>query len=472
MFSLARIVSAAVSRMTGEVYTAGLTAKEREAVRHALRLHNLKMVRFLVPAAVLTALVLSMVDVQRYHQGLLLHSALYQGLALAHGVFVLATLMGLRYYLPRWQVIGPNGIRGFVLFLVLFLGSICAMGVLGIVDRGSTTLMSVALMLFNLVFRLPWRVVLLLNLIVFPVTSWFRLTYGADLLSVLVGVGELLGLSVVMLLAGYGLSKQTVGNVLGEFRETQSRLILQDELEIAARLQRSLLPRRWPDVRAFRLFGIMNAAKNVGGDFYDHFTLTDGRQALVIADVCDKGVSAGLFGIMCKTISRSNMLRFASIEEVFASINQELCLDNEESMFATCIGASYETTTGLVRLVNAGHIAPLLIQANGDLQWVRAPRCSPLGLRPGRQFNAIEFRLSPGDTLFLMTDGVTEAMNPSGEAFGMDRVERVLRGLRVDDPQSCIKQLTDAVARFADQAEQSDDIACLALLHRGELHEA
>ena len=467
MFSRAQFVSAAVSRMTREAYTAGLTAQECEAVRHALRLHNLKMVRFTMPAAVFAAVVLLMVDAQRYRQGLLHHSALYQLLALAHGIFVLATLMGLRYYLPRWQAIGPNGIRGFALFLVLFLGSICAMGVLGIVDRGSTTLISICLMFFNLVFRLPWRVVLLLNVIILSVTVWFRLASGADFLAVLIGVGELLGLSVVMLLAGYGLSRQTVGNVLGEFREARSRQALQDELAIAARLQRSLLPRRWPEGVPFRLFGIMNAAKNVGGDFYDQFTLVDGRQALVIADVCDKGVSAGLFGIMCKTISRSAMLRFASIEEAFSSINQELCLDNEESMFATCIGAFYEAQTGLVHLVNAGHVAPLLIQANGDLQWVMAPRCSPLGLRPGRQFRALEFRLSPGDTLFLMTDGVTEAMNPSGEAFGMDRVERALRGVQVDDPQACIRRLTDAVARFAGQAEQSDDIACLALLHRG-----
>jgi hypothetical protein len=91
-------------------------------------------------------------------------STLHQTLALVHGVFAIATLMGLRYYLPRWQTVSASGMRGFTLFLVLLLGSISAMSLLGIIDRGSTTLRSIALMLFNLVFRLPMRVVVGLNL--------------------------------------------------------------------------------------------------------------------------------------------------------------------------------------------------------------------------------------------------------------------------------------------------------------------
>jgi len=461
------MASAALSYIFGDGYPSGITADEREAVRRALQRHNLKMALFLMPAAVLAVLGLLMVDVERYQQGLLHSSTLHQALALSHGVFAIATLMGLRYYLPRWQTVSDGGIRGFTLFLVLLLGSIDAMSLLGIIDRGSTTLMSIALMLFNLVFRLPLRVVVVLNLILLPVACGLRLFYGVDFSSMLIGMLELLGLSAVTLVTGYGLSRQTVANVLGEFREARRHQALVGELEIAARMQRSLLPRRWPNSAAFSLFGVMEPAKNVGGDYFDYLTLNDGRQVLIIADVCDKGVAAGLFGMMCKSVSRSALLRNASIEDAFASINAELCEDNEDCMFASCIGASYDPLTGSVHLVNAGHVPPVLIRASGDLEWIQAPRAPALGMRAGRVFGAVEFQLAPGDTLLLMTDGVTEAMNAAGEQFGAARVEAALRGLHVETPQVCIQRLTDAVAFFVSKVEQSDDVTCLALVHKG-----
>ena len=465
--ALSRRLVAALAGIGGDGYPAGLKADERDAVHHALQRHNLKMALFLLPAAVLAVLGLVMVDIERYQQGLLHRSTLHQALALVHGVFAIATLMGLRYYLPRWQTVSATGIRGFTLFLVLLLGSINAMSLLGIIDRGSTTLMSIALMLFNLVFRLPLRVVVGLNLILLPVACGLRLFYGVDFSSVLIGMLELLGLSVVTLVTGYGLSRQTVANVLGEFREARRHQALQGELDIAARMQRSLLPRRWPDSAAFSLFGVMEPARNVGGDFYDYLTLNDGRQVLSIADVCDKGVAAGLFGMMCKSVTRSALLRCASIEDAFVSTNAELCEDNEDCMFASCIGASYDPVTGRVHLVNAGHVPPLLIRASGELEWIQAPRAPALGMRAGQSFGSVEFQLAPGDTLLLITDGFTEAMNAAGEEFGAARVEAALRGLHVETPQACVKRLTDAVAVFVSKVEQSDDVTCLALLHKG-----
>ncbi len=106
--------------------------------------------------------------------------------------------------------------------------------------------------------------------------------------------------------------------------------------------------------------------------------------------VCDKGVAAGLFGMMCKSVSRSALLRNASIEDAFASINAELCEDNEDCMFASCIGASYDPLTGSVHLVNAGHVPPLLIRAGGDLEWIQAPRAPKPFLKSAKGISALK----------------------------------------------------------------------------------
>ena len=436
-------------------------------MRSALRGHNLKMARFLMPVAVLATVGLAFVDVERYRQGLLQHSPLHQVLALTHGVFLIATLMGLRYFFPRWHTEGLRGDSRFVLFLAFLFSALIAMSLLGIIDRGSTTLISITLMLMNLVFRLPLPVIVVVNLFVLPSACILRFIFGAGFASVLIAMIELMALSVITAVTGYGLSRQTVVNVLGELREARRSQKYMEELEIAAQMQRSLLPRQWPSNAAFSLFGVIKPAKDVGGDFYDHFALSEGRHAMIIADVCDKGVAAGLFGMMCKTESRSAILHHTSIEEAFAAVNQHLCTDNDECMFVTCVGLSYDPSTGVVHLVNAGHIPPLLIRASGEAHWVNAPSSPPLGVVAGRQFGSIEFQLDPGDSLLLMTDGVTEALNPAGEEFGFKRVEQALRGVQVTDAKLSIVTLTEVIDGYSRHIEQTDDIACLSLLHKG-----
>lgn len=462
-----RIVDARASRLGGDGSLTHLDQRDLEGVRGALRRHNLKMVWFLMPVAVLATVGLVLVDVERHAQGLLGQSPTHQALAVAHGIFMIATLMGLRYYVPRWHARGLQGDRGFLVFLTAFLGSIIAMSLLGIVDRGSTTLISIALLLMNCVFRLPLPVLVVVNVLVLLAACVLRLVYGSGFTSTLIGMLELVSLSMVTLVAGIGLSRQTVLNVLGELREARRSQKYSEELEIAARMQLSLLPRHWPSKPEFSLLGMIKPAKEVGGDFFDHFPLSQGRQAMLIADVCDKGVAAGLFGMMSKTASRSSILHHASIEEAFDAINSDLATDNEECFFVTCVGMSYSPSTGTVHLVNAGHVAPLLIKASGEMHWVKAPRCPPLGVRSGRRFESLEFQLEPGDALLLMTDGVTEALNAAGQEFGMARVLEALRGVRVTDPSICINTLNAVVADYTRGVEQSDDIAYMTLLHRG-----
>lgn len=445
-----------------------LSSEEIEAVRVAKARHNLRMARFAVAAALLPCLGLLLVDIDRYQLGLLHASFLYQALLAAHVLFVSAVLSGLRYLPLREQSVGPDGVRRLNRFLILFLGSIVLLSLFGVIERGSTTILSIALMLLNLVFRLPIRILVVVNVILLMTACLLRLSYGGGFSSAVIGLIELTTLSLVTMIAGTGLSSQMTTIVLKEFHESQTKQELQSELEIAARMQHMLLPRRWPDSAAFSLFGLMQPARNVGGDFFDHFALGDGRHVLSIADVCDKGVAAGLFGMMCKSVSRSALIRSSDIAEAFTAINAELCQDNDDAMFVTLAGATYHPMTGVVRLVNAGHIDPLVLRADQQrLEWVKAPRCPALGMRPGRQFEALNLQLEPGDVLLFMTDGVLEAVNRDGEQFGVARVEQALQGVQARDANECIQALVDAVHRFASGVEPFDDLTCLALMHRG-----
>ena len=445
-----------------------LSSAEIEAVQTAKARHNLRMARFTVAAALIPSFGLVLVDIDRYRQGLLHQSLLYQALLVVHVFFIAATVSGLRYMPLREPVIGPNQVRGLNRFLIAFLGSIVALSLFGILERGSTTILSIALMLMNLVFRLPIRMLVVVNVVLLTTACLLRLGYGGGFSSVVVGLLELITLSLVTMIAGAGLSRQMTTIVLNEFRESRGKQALQTELDIAARMQLMLLPRHWPDSSAFSLFGLMQPARDVGGDFFDHFALEDGRHVMSIADVCDKGVAAGLFGMMCKSVSRSALIQSDDIAEAFTAINSELCHDNDEAMFVTFAGMTYDPQSGRVRLVNAGHIDPLILRAGQGLEWVRAPRCPALGMRPGRRFEARDLQLNPGDVLLFMTDGVLEAVNREGEQFGVSRVEQAMQGLQARDARECIQALVDAVHRFASGVEQFDDLTCLALMHRGD----
>lgn len=463
-----RNILARMTRLDVLGKTPPLSSDEIEAVRVAKARHNLRMARFTVVAALLPSFGLVLVDVDRYRQGLLHQSLLYQALFLAHVLFVGAVLSGLRYLTSRDKPIGPDGVRGLNGFLLAFLGAVVVLSLFGIVERGSTTILSIALMLINLVFRLPIRILVAVNVALLMIACLLRLNYGGGFSSTVIGLIELTTLSLVTMIAGSGLTRQMMANVLSELHESKGKQQLQTELDIAARMQQILLPRRWPDSSAFSLFGVMQPAHSVGGDFFDHFALDDGRHVLSIADVCDKGVAAGLFGMMCKSVSRSALIRSTDIAEAFTTINAELCHDNEDAMFVTFAGVTYDSETGNVRLVNAGHVDPLILRSDQSPEWVRAPRCPALGMLPGRRFEALDLHLRPGDVLLFMTDGVLESVNRDGERFGVARVEQALQNLRAKDSQACIQQLVDAVRRFSSGAEQFDDLTCLALMHRGD----
>lgn len=256
------------------------------------------------------------------------------------------------------------------------------------------------------------------------------------------------------------------------FRESLQLSSLRREVDIAARVQQSILPSRWPKDQRFQLWGTMLPAKDVGGDFYDHFSVRPDSCDFIVADVSGKGISAGLFGVMSKTLMRS-MSGHAelSLGMMMARVNQGLCEDNDACMFVTAFHGRYIPNTGELSYVNAGHPPPLLVHADGTLAWLASSENTALGVMEDLQYSELHAQLLPGDTLLVYSDGVSEAMNAQNEEFGTSRLAQVFAGNAPKSSSEAVSRVLEAVAAYAHDTERSDDITCVALHRNFENHD-
>jgi serine phosphatase RsbU (regulator of sigma subunit)/anti-sigma regulatory factor (Ser/Thr protein kinase) len=238
------------------------------------------------------------------------------------------------------------------------------------------------------------------------------------------------------------------------------------EMASAALIQRAMLP--GPFDRAAlagrcEVFGAMTPAREVGGDLYDLFMLDDRRLALVVGDVCGKGVPASLF--MCVTVTALRMAAQACEDtaDVVAQANRILSAQNDMSMFSTLFYAVLDLDTHRLEYVNCGHNPPILLPASGG-HVVLPGRGVPVGLFPDRRWPAHALELNQGDRLFLFTDGVTEAADPAEAEYGDERLLASLEANRGLDPAGLVEAVMADVAAFTHGAEPSDDITCVAAL--------
>jgi sigma-B regulation protein RsbU (phosphoserine phosphatase) len=248
------------------------------------------------------------------------------------------------------------------------------------------------------------------------------------------------------------------------FNESMQLVSLRQELDIAARVQASILPQHWPSDPRYTLWGRMRAAKEIGGDFYDHFEIDDGMRDIMVADVSGKGIPAGLFGTQSKTLLRAYATqRHDSIGELMASVNDTLADDNDACTFVTLIYVRFKPDSGELSYVNAGHPPPLLVRADGQVSELPLTHGVALGVMDGLDYQTGAFNLSAGDTLILFSDGVNEAMNQDLEEFGTERLHALFRDQAPSSPREAVDRIFEAVDAFADGYEQSDDITCVAL---------
>ncbi len=243
------------------------------------------------------------------------------------------------------------------------------------------------------------------------------------------------------------------------------------ELNIAANIQSAMLPSTFPafpDRDDFDLYATMHPAKEVGGDFYDFFLLDYDHLAFIAADVSGKGVPAALFMVIAKTLIRNQAQFGLPPEKVFTKVNMQLCEHNDAQMFVTAWMGILELSTGKVVYSNAGHTHPAVIRRDGSCEYIKAPAGFVLAGMEMMQFKQGELQLSPGDTLFLYTDGVTEATNGEEELFGEAKLLEALDGTADDSPQEMIGKVKASIDGFVKDAPQFDDITMLAVKYKGE----
>ena len=254
---------------------------------------------------------------------------------------------------------------------------------------------------------------------------------------------------------------------MAEWREalqSRDRLVaLQNELDVASGMQQSILPTRFPKDPSYAVYGKMQPARNVGGDFFDVMYLNDGRVGLAVADVSDKGVPAALFMMSSRTLLKGAAIGVGLPGEVLREVNDLLMEDNEGGMFVTLLYAVYDPSSRELTYANGGHNSPLVVHPDGTSALFPLTDGIALGIAPDLSYKQNTVTLSPGDSVIFYTDGVTEAMNSEEEEFGLDPLSEFFRTNPPENPEETTAAVFDAVNAFAGEMAQSDDITCLVL---------
>lgn len=240
------------------------------------------------------------------------------------------------------------------------------------------------------------------------------------------------------------------------------------DMVIAKTIQTAALPEEPPEHPNFALHASMIAAREVGGDFYDYFMLGRTLVAFLVADVSGKGITAALYMMTAKTLIKDKLTAVRDPAVAVSRTNDELCRSNPANMFLTAWVGVLDLETGVVTYVNAGHNPPVAIRSRGEgeepvLESLRDRSGPVMAFMPGIEYKAHKVALAPGDTLFLYTDGVTEAMDAKGELFGDDRLLAALQAAATMDVKSICTLARAAVTAFSAGVPQADDLTVLAI---------
>ena len=260
-------------------------------------------------------------------------------------------------------------------------------------------------------------------------------------------------------------------NNLKETREAlRSRddlLILKKELNLAHKIQQSILPKDFDIHPACHAKAIMVPAKEVGGDFYDILKLDSKHIAFAVGDVSGKGVPAALFAMVNQTLLRStSSALFRSTGKLITQVNQRCSKNNDNCMFITLFFGILNTQTGELTYTNAGHLPPLLLHSDGQHEELPLTGGLPLGIAEDEEFTEKTITLRPDDTLFVYTDGITEAINANGEEFGTPRLVEELISQASRELPTLNDYIYDQVSNFAHGVAQFDDLTALSLRYK------
>jgi sigma-B regulation protein RsbU (phosphoserine phosphatase) len=256
-----------------------------------------------------------------------------------------------------------------------------------------------------------------------------------------------------------------------EVRASLARL--EEELDQARKMQLGMLPSVFPACTPelpVEVHASMEPAREVGGDLYDCFYACVHLFCFLVGDVSGKGAPAAMFMARTRSLVRMAVDLWQRMDaaamspaQIAEAVNRELCQNNDDCMFVTLFLGVLDTRTGALTYTNAGHPAPHILRASGDIEQIEGNPEVPLGVRSKATYRTDTITLLRGDAVVVVSDGVVEAMNAEGEFYTLERLNTVLRGAGKASAAELVRAVTDHVRDFAGSAPKADDVTALAI---------
>ncbi len=259
----------------------------------------------------------------------------------------------------------------------------------------------------------------------------------------------------------------TTRDLISAARESERE---RSELGIANKIQKDILPSRFPafpDRHEFDIYASMTPARFVAGDFYDYYFIDEDRLCMVIADVTGKGIPAALFMVIAKTAIKNRAMQGGLPSEILKDVNNQLREGNDTKMFVTAWLGILDTRTGKLIFANAGHEYPVITGEDHRFNYLKDRHGLVMGLKADIEYTDSEADLKKGDTLFVYTDGVLDAQNYDGDAYGPDRLTEVMNGYIGAAPRELVERVLDSVMEYSKDVDQFDDVTMLAFTYLG-----
>ncbi len=259
--------------------------------------------------------------------------------------------------------------------------------------------------------------------------------------------------------------------------EVRSSLVrLEEELDAARKMQLGMLPSVFPACtpeRPVEVHALMEAAREVGGDLYDCFYASEHRFCFLVGDVSGKGAPAAMFMARTRSLVRlaielSVQLGAAPLDPAHIAevVNRELCQNNDDRMFVTLFLGLLDTRTGVLACTNAGHPQPHVLRASGQVAIMDCKPEIPLGVRSKSSYQTVTVTIGPGDAVFVVSDGVVEAMNEQGELYTIERLNADLSDAAGTSAADLVRKVAHNVNIFTGMAPKADDVTALAMRWR------
>jgi len=295
-----------------------------------------------------------------------------------------------------------------------------------------------------------------IGIVYLEINGYIHPTIGATTFDILLPI-------VILLLAAAAFIWVVVGNMEKDLERVKESEALEQELKIAADIQRSILPDRLPLHEKFDFGARILPARQVGGDFYDCFYVDHNRIAVLIGDVADKGIPSAIFMARVHALITAEAESSKSAGDVLRKVNKHITQLDKSSQFVTALYGILDAETGEFSYARAGHEPPFYLNSQGEIRRLPHKTGMALGLQEQITLDQASIFLSRGSLLIMFTDGLTDCRNPKGDAFGLERIRSTLADLKNNSAQAVCDQLFDTLMMYQSGSKQDDDVTLVAV---------